>query len=302
MRNQGRALPPTSPKIAPAPAVVRVMLTWTSLSTLPDGAKAVDSTQAVRKNITVRPTTIRITSLNVGFIPTVTSRDRAAGGRLLAIRGLARDYMMRTLFDYFCIAHLGSVFAYYALHRCYLTIWSNVDNGLGERMGKAFENHDSACFPNSQQGSNSYQYGGGCNKTCSHNAPFEALGSEAIPPLPPSADHRVTDTIRCQALSDHLADVTTGGVKPTWILGAFASPRDCGVYRLVLLSEMRGRPGFRFFTAARSLGSMSHSRPAFIAFNRLLSMSARTLFALTPSLRAASVVPMIFMGRKYSTG
>jgi hypothetical protein len=34
----------------------------------------------------------------------------------------------------------------------------------------------------------------------------------------------------------------------------------------------------------------------------LLSMSARTLFALTPSLRAASVVPMIFMGRKYSTG
>jgi hypothetical protein len=47
---------------------------------------------------------------------------------------------------------------------------------------------------------------------------------------------------------------------------------------------------------------MSHSRPTFVAFKRLLSMSARTLFALTPSLPAASVVPMIFMGRKYSTG
>jgi hypothetical protein len=34
----------------------------------------------------------------------------------------------------------------------------------------------------------------------------------------------------------------------------------------------------------------------------LFSMSARTLFALTPSLWAASVVPMIFMAREYSTG
>jgi hypothetical protein len=65
-------------------------------------------------------------------------------------------------------------------------------------------------------------------------------------------------------------------------------------YRLVVLRDF-GRPGIRFFTASRSLGSMSHSRPTFEARNRLLSMSARTLFALTPSLFAASVVPMIFM-------
>jgi len=41
---------------------------------------------------------------------------------------------------------------------------------------------------------------------------------------------------------------------------------------------------------------MSHSRPTFVAFKRLLSMSARTRFCETPNLRAASVVPMIFMG------
>jgi hypothetical protein len=74
------------------------------------------------------------------------------------------------------------------------------------------------------------------------------------------------------------------------------------IYALALLRDLRGRPGFRFFTALRSFGSMSHSRPTFIAFKRPLSMSARTLFALTPSLWAASVVPMIFMAREYSTG
>ena len=66
------------------------------------------------------------------------------------------------------------------------------------------------------------------------------------------------------------------------------------LYRLVLLRDF-GRPGVRLFTESRSFGSMSHSRPTFVARKRLLSMSARTRFALTPSLRAASVVPMIFM-------
>jgi len=66
------------------------------------------------------------------------------------------------------------------------------------------------------------------------------------------------------------------------------------LYRLVLLRDF-GRPGFRFFTALRSFGSMSQSRPNWEAFKRLARISARTRFAVTPNLLAASAVFMSFM-------
>lgn len=44
---------------------------------------------------------------------------------------------------------------------------------------------------------------------------------------------------------------------------------------------------------------MAYSRPIFCAFKRPLSISVRTLFELTPNRLAASVVPIIFMGRLY---
>jgi hypothetical protein len=58
-------------------------------------------------------------------------------------------------------------------------------------------------------------------------------------------------------------------------------------HRLLVLSDF-GRPTLRSFTASRSLGSISHTDPTLIAFNRLASISARTLLWFTPNLRAAS--------------
>lgn len=87
--------------------------------------------------------------------------------------------------------------------------------------------------------------------------------------------------------------------------GAKEWARACGArqledYRLLVLSDF-GRPTLRSFTASRSFGSISHSRPSFIAFKRLASISARTLFGVTPNLRAASAVLMMFMRRSIST-
>jgi hypothetical protein len=185
----------------------------------------------------VRPTTIKNTILNVGLMPTATSRDRAAGGRLLDIWDLARDYMMRLLFNWLCLATLGSVLRCYALHGCHLTIWSNMDNRLGEWMDKAFENHDSARPPDHQQDSDSYQYGGRCNQIYGHNAPFEVWGRKRTPPAAPSVAYCVTDAVRCQAL-----DAATSGndstIRPLrsyfWLLLALssrllASQRHAGV-------------------------------------------------------------------------
>ena len=70
-----------------------------------------------------------------------------------------------------------------------------------------------------------------------------------------------------------------------------------GPYRLVLLRALRGLPTFRSFTASRSFGSISQAFPTFVAFNRLAAISASTRFCVTPNLRAASAVPMIFMAQ-----
>jgi hypothetical protein len=67
-----------------------------------------------------------------------------------------------------------------------------------------------------------------------------------------------------------------------------------GGYRFVCL---RGRPGFRFVTAARSFGLITQTFPTFVAFSRFASISARTRFGVTPSLRAASAVLIIFIGQ-----
>src|SRR5690349_6927089 len=53
---------------------------------------------------------------------------------------------------------------------------------------------------------------------------------------------------------------------------------------LPVLRTLRGRPTLRFFTASKSFGSISHSRPYLNAFRRFASMSARTLLGVTPSL------------------
>lgn len=69
-------------------------------------------------------------------------------------------------------------------------------------------------------------------------------------------------------------------------------------YLLEAFRALRGRPTFRTLTASRSFGSISHAPPTLTAFRRLLIISARTLASLIPSLRPASVVPIIFMQRK----
>ena len=63
------------------------------------------------------------------------------------------------------------------------------------------------------------------------------------------------------------------------------------------LRALRGRPTFRSFTASRSFGSISHSRPNLSAFKRFALIIARTLFAVTSNRFAASVVVMIFMAQ-----
>jgi hypothetical protein len=60
---------------------------------------------------------------------------------------------------------------------------------------------------------------------------------------------------------------------------------------------LRGRPGFRLFTASRSFGSIIHTFPNFVAFKRFASIRARTRFAVTPNRLAASVVLMTFMAQ-----
>src|ERR1051325_2664271 len=58
-------------------------------------------------------------------------------------------------------------------------------------------------------------------------------------------------------------------------------------YFLPVFRALRGRPTLRSFTASRSFGSISHSRPYLNAFRRLASIKARTL-GVTPNRFAAS--------------
>jgi hypothetical protein len=71
------------------------------------------------------------------------------------------------------------------------------------------------------------------------------------------------------------------------------------LYRLEVLRAIRGRPTLRSFTASRSFGSISHSRPTFIAFRRLDTIIFRTLSGVTPKRVAASAVLMILMAQVY---
>jgi len=70
-------------------------------------------------------------------------------------------------------------------------------------------------------------------------------------------------------------------------------------YRLEALRALRGRPTLRSFTASRSFGSISHSRPTFIALRRLATIIFRTLSGVTPKRFAASTVLMILMAQVY---
>ncbi len=56
-------------------------------------------------------------------------------------------------------------------------------------------------------------------------------------------------------------------------------------------------PAFRSFTASRSFGSISHSRPTLVAFNRSAINHRPHSTQRTPNRFAASAVPMIFMAQ-----
>lgn len=70
-------------------------------------------------------------------------------------------------------------------------------------------------------------------------------------------------------------------------------------YRLEALRDLRGRPTLRSFSASRSFGSISHSRPTFIALRRFATIIFRTLSGVTPKRFAASAVLMILMAQVY---
>lgn len=72
-----------------------------------------------------------------------------------------------------------------------------------------------------------------------------------------------------------------------------------GHLRFVVL---RGRPTFRFLTASRSFGSISHIIPTLIAFKRPRAIIARTLLGVTFSRLAASAVLMSFTAKVYHSG
>jgi hypothetical protein len=82
-------------------------------------------------------------------------------------------------------------------------------------------------------------------------------------------------------------------------LSLAASHSQILFYRLEVFRALRGRPTFRSFTASRSFGSISHSRPTLVAFKRLARIIFRTLFAVTPKRFAASAVLMILMAQVY---
>lgn len=89
------------------------------------------------------------------------------------------------------------------------------------------------------------------------------------------------------------------GPKPALLKIVLSSPQTFSTiyfFVLVVLRALRGLPTLRSFTASRSFGSISHSRPTLIAFSRFERIIFRTLLSVTPKRFAASVVLMIFTG------
>jgi hypothetical protein len=85
---------------------------------------------------------------------------------------------------------------------------------------------------------------------------------------------------------------------PFQLVGIGSSFREVKYYfahlRFVVL---RGRPTFRFFTASRSFGSITHMFPTLVAFSRPLPIIARTLLGVTFKRLAASATLMRFMAQ-----